>query len=106
MQDGAGAATASKKKKRDDKARFDALKKAQFDGAAAAALAAAAAVPTDAASAYEMLEFKDQGFTRAKVLVLLPYRHSALEFVRTMVKMFGFKVSAQLPETSLCVVCA
>jgi hypothetical protein len=41
---------------------------------------------------YEMLEFKDQGFTRAKVLVLLPFRHAALQFVKTMIALFGFKV--------------
>jgi hypothetical protein len=39
-----------------------------------------------------MLEFKDQGFTRPKVLLLLPFKHSALEFVRVMVSLFGLKV--------------
>lgn len=35
----------------------------------------------------EVPEFRDQGFTRPRVLVLLPFRHSALQFVRSLLRL-------------------
>lgn len=32
-------------------------------------------------------ELRDQGFTRARVLILLPFKHSALEVVQTIIKL-------------------
>lgn len=41
----------------------------------------------------EDLEFRDQGFTRARVLILLPFRHSALEVVTCLAtSLFGYGV--------------
>ncbi|RHZ43704.1 hypothetical protein Glove_880g16 [Diversispora epigaea] len=37
----------------------------------------------------EIDEFRDQGFTRPKVLILLPFRNSALNVVETMIKLSG-----------------
>ena len=90
----------AKKRKKLERARITAMKQAMFTGGGggdastgAGAGTAVGGAGTRADDAYEVLEFKDQGFTRAKVLVILPFRHSALEFVRTMIKMFGLKVS-------------
>lgn len=35
----------------------------------------------------EMPSFKDQGFTRPRVLVLAPFRHTALQFIRMMMRL-------------------
>ena len=42
------------------------------------------------------LEFKDQGFTRARLLILVPFKHSALSIIRDAIAMFGFKVRCRL----------
>ncbi len=36
-------------------------------------------------------DIRDQGFTRPKVLILLPYRNTALDVMELMIKMSGSK---------------
>jgi hypothetical protein len=38
-------------------------------------------------AAISIPEFRDQGFSRPRVLVLLPHRHSALQFVRSLIRL-------------------
>jgi hypothetical protein len=40
-----------------------------------------------ASSTVSIPEFRDQGFSRPRVLVLLPHRHSALQFVRSFIRL-------------------
>ena len=64
------------------------------DGATAAgdggnSKASAAAVAGGAGGEGAETEYRDQGFTRPRVLVLLPLRHSALQFVRSLLRLLA-----------------
>jgi hypothetical protein len=88
------AAAAARAEKGDKKERKKALALAAAAAAGAgasangaAAAAAASAAPEPAPARVEVPEHRDQGYTRPRVLVLLPFRHSALQFVRTLLRL-------------------
>lgn len=63
--------------------RLDSDSDGEGDDEQVPAAAAAAAAPEEAP------EYRDQGFTRPRVLVLLPTRHAALQFVRSLLRLLA-----------------